>query len=277
MRTTILRAISTSEKVHVRIRKAFSYKKVAFLHIPKCGGTSIASSIAAAIGADRSGYIDPIRTRGLAQMCLEDCRRPEGSEHLFAIRRALFFDYFKEGKPYIYGHFPIVRECLVNSEGYEFVTLLREPTQRFVSQFKYYLATKALPNEKFITQERIEDLWQEYFCSDVANFHANVLTAYLDESSFLRLGHSDSAARAIENLKSFSVVGTLENLDLFTQKFRATVNAPLVIRSVKNKTSDKVAKSQNILLDRLFTPDKMEDIYNICYRDINVYNFAQSC
>ncbi|MEL6470121.1 MAG: hypothetical protein AAFQ74_10365, partial [Cyanobacteria bacterium J06623_4] len=139
MRRKILKAISQSERVHARIRASCSYKKVAFLHLPKCGGTSIAASIARAIGANSSGYVDPIRTRKLAQLYMEGCEQGEGSKLLFTIRRALFFDYFTEGRPYIYGHFPIIKECLLNSQGYEFVTLLREPTQRFISQFKYYL------------------------------------------------------------------------------------------------------------------------------------------
>ncbi|MEO1684091.1 MAG: hypothetical protein AAFS06_12630, partial [Cyanobacteria bacterium J06631_12] len=174
MRSKILKAISQSEKVHARMRVRFSHKKVAFLHLPKCGGTSIAASIAEAIGANSSGYVDPIQTRKLAQLYMEDFEQAEGTKLLFTIRRALFFDYFMEGRPYIYGHFPIIRKCLLNSQGYEFVTLLREPTQRFISQFKYYLAKRILPTQKYIDQNYVEGLWQDYFCSDLAKFHANI-------------------------------------------------------------------------------------------------------
>lgn len=276
MRNLVLRTLLRSEKTHKYLKQNFSYKKLAFLHIPKCGGTSIAHAISEAICVEHDGYINPIHTRNLAQLLVGSEQKLEEIELLFNIRKTLFFDYFKKGNSYIYGHFPIVKQCLLEPEDYVFVTLLREPIERFISHFRYHVATRELRDKSFVTDSDIEILWTDYVSSEIAKLHSNTLTAYLDEKSLCSLGKPDSLDRAIENLQYFGVVGLLEDLDSFSRKFNSKLKTNLYIKDVKNRTSDKISQDQNTLIKKFFTDKIYDQISQLCSQDITLYNFAKS-
>ncbi|WP_099237330.1 sulfotransferase family 2 domain-containing protein [Synechococcus sp. BDU 130192] len=275
MRSIFLKTLSASEKINKYLEKRFSYQKTVFLHIPKCGGTSISSAISRAICANHNGYVDPIMTRYLAQKLSKNHTTTAEIELLFNMRRALFFERFEKQEPYIYGHFPVIKQCLLDQGNYMFMTILREPVERFISQFKYYLATRVLNKKKSVTHDEIKVLWDDYFYSDLAQFHANILVSYLDDKSPDGIGTSDSLERAVTNLKYFKIIGTLDRLDLFAQKFNNKTNRALDIEVVKNKTADKMLQEQNFLINSFFTEQRNQEIRQLCRQDISFYCLAK--
>jgi hypothetical protein len=95
---------------------------IIFPHVPKCGGTSIAVQLEAANGVkllldyDAPPMLNPFHAR--------KCERRNREFALLDFRP---FDV-------VYGHFPLER---YRSPDYRYVTLVREPLERAVSQFNF--------------------------------------------------------------------------------------------------------------------------------------------
>lgn len=255
-------------------RKQFCRQKIIFLHIPKCGGTSITNAIASSVGASTKGYINPIHTREIAQEILGD--QAEGSRLLLQLRQAILLDNYFKNESYIFGHFPIVRKVLDEPKNYLLVTVLREPVERFMSQFRYYLATRytnQLEHNQILSLEEIEKIWQNYIHSNLAIFHANTLSAYLNDDSNLEIGIEASSNRAIDNLNHFHIVGFLDQLGIFTNQFYQRSGSQLTIPS-ENKTQNKVSRKQNELFKDFLDKEKYSTAKKMCYYDIKIYEYA---
>lgn len=274
MKSISLKSLLFIEKLSGLALKVLPHPKIIFLHIPKCGGTSIASSISTSIYAGSDGFIDPIHTRDFASKLLS-LDQVEGTELLFNIRRTLFLDYHRKGIRYIYGHFPVVKQCLLNPKDYIFLTISRNPVDRFISQFSYFLATRYFTHNKKVTLEDIEALWDNYLDSYLSKFHANTLSAYLDQQSLSNLGEPDSIIRAAENLSYFQVVGFLEDLPLFSQQFADKTGRKLNIGLLKNKTSDRFDRDKYDLVKAFFTESRRNQVTDLCSSDIELYNLAK--
>ncbi|MEA5596129.1 hypothetical protein [Rivularia sp. UHCC 0363] len=276
MNTLAVKFLRNIESTSRKLANTLSQKKVVFLHIPKCGGTSISSAIASAIHTGWEGYVDPIRTRKLAQLILGDQEQAEGSSLLFHIRQAIFFEFIQEEKPFIFGHFPVIYDCLINPKDYVFVTVLRYPCERFISQFKYSVGTKYNSLKQPLNTDEINLIWNNYIESKLAAFHANILSAYLDERGSYDLGSQESLARAMRNLEYFEVVGFLEKLDDFSENIYQAIGKKITIE-VKNKSEYKLSSyQQKEIFLNFFDEQKLLQINELCRQDLKLYEFAQS-
>ena len=255
-----------------QLDRNFCRQKVIFLHIPKCGGTSIGTAIASSVNASTKGFIDPIQTREIAREISNQL--PEGSQFLMQLRQAMLLQYYMRDEPYIFGHFPIVRKILEEPKDYLVVTVLREPVARFISQFKYYLATRftnQLTDNKILNQEEINDLWQTYINSSLAIFHANTLSAYLNHDRNLGIGTKEASDQAIDNLDFFHLVGFLDQLNTFTNQFSQISGNKIIIPS-KNRTQDKISHQQNKIFQDVLDHEKYLIAEKMCYHDLKIYN-----
>lgn len=273
MKSSLSLSTLYSRKLTNYLERKLIRQKVVFLHIPKCGGTSIRSAIADSIGAKHKGYVNSLHTKRFAQIKLSR-EEVEGSEVLLKTRQSIFFDYFSKDVPFIFGHFPIIQDCLIHPKGYIFITVLREPVSRFISQFKYFISTR-WPSKKIdITRQNLNDYWKTYIESDLANFHANILSAYLDGNDLSNIGTNESKARAIDNLKHFHVIGFTENLSDFSAKFLEITNNSLDIKR-RNVSADKMDSIQKAELDRFFDQSKYKRISDLTSKDRELYEFAK--
>lgn len=205
-------------RIDTPARSRITDRKIIFFHPPKCGGTSVSNSLSMCFGKNkiertqRNFQLDAIASR----------RSAEKMGIPLPAYREILLSYALEGEgvQYISGHFSFSSKILEEKRGeWDFVTLLRNPLDRVVSSY-YYNRHKA-DREHFPINIPIEE-WLETENARKASTH------------FLRLFNGDVAKNdrianepndsplvtegvrnAIENLKTFSVLGETSRMSQF--------------------------------------------------------------
>ncbi len=235
-----------------------------FMHMPKCGGTSVAEAMYATIPIGNGlSVIDAVSTRRAAAMlafgkddpilCHEDM--PDG-QRTFDLREAMMLQQMAWGSRLIHGHVLYSEQAETHfGNQYHYVTLLRDPVERMISNYRMARIPLGLPSDI-----------DEYLETAVAHSHAQVYLRYLggrtvvapaDVSATLELAH--------ERLARFAVVGFLDDLPDFQRRYRANFGVALRINAYNRAQGSALA----------ITPAQTDRIATLCAPDIAIYNRAR--
>jgi hypothetical protein len=232
-----------------------SDKPVVFLHVMKCGGTSVRAGLASGVAGHREGP-DIFELDGGA------AKAAAGGTHAdnWKFRDALLL-YVLEAMPpaLVLGHFRYRTryEPLLGSA--HFVTVLREPVERLVSLYRYrrykegidvpvsvsfdeFLGTKRWANEGHA--------YVDIFCGD-------------DGFDPRSEGAIDAA---VANLERLAVVGFTEDLDGFARGVAGCVGRPVSIPMLNESPAPKGGGGGDNI-----TAASLEVAREICQPDIQVY------
>lgn len=236
-----------------------SGKPVVFLHVMKCGGTSVRAGLASGVAGRRDGP-DIFELDGAAAKAAAGGKNAEN----WTFRDALL-PYVLEAIPpaLVLGHFRYRTryEPLLGSA--HFVTVLRDPVERLVSLYRYrrykegidvpvsvsfdeFLGTKRWANEGHA--------YVDVFCGEDG----------LDPRS------PDAIDAAVANLGRFAVVGFTEALDGFARGVARCVGRPVSIPMLNESPAPKGRDEDNI------TAASLEVAREICQPDIEVYERVRS-
>ncbi|PPS41155.1 sulfotransferase family 2 domain-containing protein [Chroococcidiopsis sp. TS-821] len=244
--------------------------KIFYLHLHKCGGTSIAQAIKAcyqsfsSIIEHNTFHLNGAAASSAARKYFEDTPiTAEDNDYLIGkFRESLLLYYMCQPNiNYIAGHFSFSEAAYQNfSDKYAFVTVLRNPVKRLISAY-------------FYSQQEISKLSEE----DLLNF--------LDSERALRGGYmyvksigglvqsgdytSEAAIkRAQENLHKFRLIGFLEHKEVFIEQFEQKFGRKLKIRNYNQNSKAKTAK-QSLISEKIEAK-----IREICQPDMEVYEYA---
>ena len=199
-----------------------------FLHLPKCGGTSLTAALAGCVPlTQRIGMIDALATRRAAGM-LQDGRDSlltchEDLDHgarTFALREAQLLTYMAQGHRLICGHvFCSPRAFDTVGRDYALVTVMRDPVERALSNYRMAVRAGVIADDI--------DAWLD---APVGRRMAQSALRYLAGEHTV---HDEAAAldRARMALDRMALVGVLEDLPGFTRAFDRVFGVrPLVPR-----------------------------------------------
>lgn len=239
-----------------------SFKKTLFfLHVTKCGGTSLRAAFKRALMQD-----------GAVSASLYELNAPQSAELArnagidgFTLRDLLLASTLSQRDTrLIAGHFrytdrfhrDALQECLS-------VTLLRNPVDRFISLYYYnrYKDTdygkEHLPLEDYITKPRARRVAEDY-----VRLFRGTGVAHSEFAS-----PSDVTA-AIENLKRFDIVGSLEKLQLFQEAVTDLTGLRLQIDTLNKSPAPKSQR------DAEMSTRLRSQIEKLCLPSMEVYQAA---
>lgn len=234
------------------------------MHIPKCGGTSLTVALRrvcplyrqfATVDADASRLAAAVAAGHSPSTTLIHEDGPRCAE-LFAFRRSLVVYYMARDMALINGHFLFDRAAFSAFLGeYKFVTILRDPLRRVLSNY----GDARVAN--YVTCS-----FGEYLESDVAWRHANVFTRYFGESAQFPEEESRERVRlAKDNMKYFAIVGFIDRLDDFRNKFSSLFGRRISIGHYRRARIEKPTLTQQ-------NQRRLEDL---CAADLELYEFAR--
>lgn len=235
-----------------------------FFHMPKCGGTSLSEAMYATIPINqRIGVIDAVATRRAAaimhfdrddaQLCHEDL---DHGQLVFDLRESLLLQHMAWDTMLIHGHVLWSDKADRHfGEQYKFVTLLRDPVARTISNMR-------------MTQRAglVGDDLDAYLEGPVARRHARVYLRYLaGRNDIDERDVPDALSKALTRLERFALVGFLDEFNDFASRYQALFGVGLSMPRLNAAPNDHPNLPQSIQA-RLRT---------LCAPDIEIFERAR--
>jgi hypothetical protein len=239
--------------------------RIFFLHIPKCGGKSTHYAI-----SSRYTMIEKLRGfRGLdisstyvAAKALNPTVNPFSADdyEILKLRESLLL-YFMGQKQtlYISDHFAFSESAYkaFHSE-FTFITMLRNPVKRWIS---YYFYGRHHGNIKLELADFLKTDYARTQGYEIVKF----IGGPIKDGNY---ASREAIERAKENIGKFHIVGFLEHLDDFAEKFRARFGINL--RLSRFNRSPVAVSSQKLQISEEIT----KAIEELCKPDMDVYQHA---
>ena len=260
---------------------ATTKRKLVFMHMPKCAGTSVQNAFRRELKSDPSTF--KMKALRASFPAISDIKNEcEFYAESGRYQEFLLLYYLHRGAPFISGHYPISRVTLDEfGDTYKFVTLLRDPVDRFISQYTYdkmlELESSSFAENQRTQDERKADL-QQYLRSWRAWFVSHIYTWMFGGHRFTNdLGSADVRRVAKKNLQEFDIVGFTNALPTFLGQIEKLFGFRLEIRrdNTTQSASSRVSVDLKTYLD-LFTEDMRRQVAELCRDDCEVYDFARN-
>lgn len=179
-----------------------------FLHVPKCAGRSIRSALAAALCSPEEADTQWLRLSAPASAVAAELL----GQDRFRLRDSLLAYMLSHTKArFVSGHFRVVPDIFdAFARDWNYVTLLREPVSRFVSEYYF---NRFKPSDHC----RIREGLAAFLSSAQAREMGAKYVRLFAGPEFARRPADDpeAIARAVANLSRFQVVGLFEDLPGF--------------------------------------------------------------
>lgn len=235
-----------------------------FLHLPKCGGTSLSEALYATVPIHkRVGVIDAMSTRRAASIlefgiddawkCHDDL---EYGDRTFDLRERFLITHCCWETQLVHGHVMMSDRMLKHcKDRYKFLTILRDPISRTISNYRMAVAAGIASSDP--------DVWLN---SPIARVHSTVYLRYL--SGHHMVAPEQEAAcleSALSALEMFSLIGFLDDITTFAREFEQIFGANLTLHEYNKAKGDEVA----------LTDAQMAKLRDMCAVDQVIYDRAR--
>jgi hypothetical protein len=235
-------------------------QRVVFHHVPKCGGTSVGRALRKRYITSQA-TVSPESSFRAFQTFTGRTDREGLLVDILDLREQMLLYLLYEDVRCVSAHVRFSHAAYDTfRDKYAFITILREPVQRFIS---HYFWSFQRPNahgridedfESFLETQRAKRLgasYVEYFCG--LPKETDITTAEAVDS-------------AIRNLRRMNIVGRLDDLAGFQADLRKTLGVRVRIGH-ENKMRQSVGREAGVV-----KPELMDHVRALCAPDIMVWN-----
>lgn len=265
---------SIKDSVRNLIVKSLASTRIVFHHIPKTAGTSLRAALGESYNSKwlrrrRDCSISASRTAGALTRVFgelaEDTVDQEDIRNRYTklqeFRQYLLLNELEAGTPFIGGHVAFSRDIYnAYQNEYCFVTVFRDPVERFVSHYVMnrhrggHLATK------------LE--FEEYLESGIGLLTATMATDFL--SGYAKADVSQRLSYAKDNIGCFRLIGFADDLPKFVTRLQSLIGVPFSLP--RRRVTEAPEEAQRILTDARLR----KRIQERCEADIDLYDHARS-
>lgn len=192
-----------------------------FLHMPKCGGTSLSEALYSTVPLHKTvAVLDAISTRRAAAIMAFDrdeealCHDDLEHGHLtFALREEMMLAHMAAGAQLIHGHVLYSPRAQRHfGQRYRIVSLMREPVSRALSNFAMMAGNGYCSPDV-----------ESWLNGPIGRSHATVFLRYLGGRNIVSAEDEPAVlAQALARLDDISVMGFLDDLPGFLNRFADT-------------------------------------------------------
>lgn len=248
-----------------RFKRALLGNRVIFHHVPKCAGTSVSRALRLRYFLSQESIAAPV-TAGVVNRQYGESDFSD-LDHFNRIRRfrveLLHYLMWKDVY-FLGGHVPFNRTAYDHlGKGYRFITVLRNPMERFLSEYFY--------NKGRDHQSRIDDELEAYIESPLGQRNALKFCEYFSGAMELDLSNPDALKEAAKaNLQCFDVIGFTDSMADFEREVRQSlgVRVSFGLENRGRHSAEAIRKQ--------VTPDLRERVETLCHRDMEIYEFART-
>lgn len=235
-------------------------QKIFFLHIPKCGGTSLRLAIENAFNFPKEAKNNDFH---LDVMALDSSAHTLDRPIIELKRDVLNYCMAHKSYRYISGHFAYSDKAMETySNEWKYITILRDPVAKWFSQYFY---NRHKNNDHY----KLNCTLEEFLATDEAKHLGRNYSYLLVDGISSEEAATDAAInQAITNLEKFALVGVLEHLDWFCKDFQTTFGAKLKIEE-RNKNPLSTQQQNQQIKD-----DIRAQVEEICQPNIQIYKAA---
>lgn len=227
-----------------------------FMHVPKCGGTSVSEALYATVPLHRRiGILDSPSIR--SALAIQHTDRDDLSFHdegpraeeITAFREALLLMHMSHRASLIHGHFLFSDRAWQHfGAAYRYVTILRDPVARTISNFRMDRRTGTFAGD-----------FDAYLDSDHGRRQALHKLRYFSGRATIAPGQEAQAMQlAKRNMARFSLIGFLEDLPGFARDFAQVFGVRPWIAHYNSAGADapfRMTDAQRRRLTELCAPD----------------------
>ncbi|SLN64278.1 sulfotransferase family 2 domain-containing protein [Roseisalinus antarcticus] len=237
-----------------------------FHHVPKCGGTSVGRALRKRYLLSQATVIPESSFRAFEAFTGRHDRERLLVDVLDLREQMLLYLMF-EGVRGISLHVRFSEIAWERFEtDYKFVTILRDPVDRFVSHYNW-------SREKPGAHARIEEPFDAFLDTDRARrLGATYVEYFCGLPKEADITGSEAIARAGATLGRFDVVGSLSDLPAFTGALRRELGVRIRIGH-----ENRARTSTAAVTARTLTPAQRERVEALCAPDIAVWQAARTC
>ena len=241
------RAVKWERKHH-----GVTSEKIFFLHIPKCGGTSVIQALHHKFQPENIQSLNPFASTEVSRSLNMD---------LMAFREyILLYSLATPSCRHVTGHYVWSDKAhQIHGQSWKFITILRHPVDKWFSQY-YFNRYKDV--DHFQINVDVESFINSQAGKDLGNDQINKLS-----DATITLPEKMLEA-ALTNLDKFDVIGVTEHLSRFQQDFNSQFKTSLNIPHLNKNPA------QNRKLQASDNPDVREQVEELCKRDMILYQAA---
>ena len=235
-------------------------KNICFVHVPKCGGNSVALGFINSIPLHRRfTWVSGPDTQAAISIAKASAIDINGyhddsihGKEVYDLRRKMALYAMHQDQEFVGGHFLFDEQSYdVFNENYAWVTVMRDPVHRMISHYR-----------EEVRSGLIADDFELYLDGPIAQRHSTMLARYYSGWNNGDLEVADLASRALTNLEKFDVVGFLNSMDSFQSEV-----ATLTGRRIRMGYSRKaVAEMPSI------NEDLVKRVQEMCKTDTYIFS-----
>ncbi|MGI9263474.1 MAG: sulfotransferase family 2 domain-containing protein [Gammaproteobacteria bacterium] len=233
-----------------------------FHHVPKCGGTSVGMSIRRRYLLSQVGIVPASSFFAVGSITASDDRL-RVLQHTKEFREKLLLYHLHNGARCVSAHVRFSKVAYDNFHStHGFVTILRDPVERFVSHFFYGAGREGHMSIDMTLEDFIDSEEGRQYGAAYCDYFSGL-------NPFEDFGSSDAIASAKKNLALFAVVGFLDDLDDFRQKISREFGfRPRIGHKNRGATPKPV-------IGDTLSPEILDRIDVLCSPDREIFEFAR--